>query len=548
MSQANLTTTYRPQNFSQVVGQKFIRQILSRAAAEDKVAPAYLFSGTRGVGKTTIARILAKALNCVQAPVAEPCNECEQCRQITQGTSVDVLEIDGASNTGVEHVRKLREEVGYAPLVSRYRIIIIDEAHMLSKSAFNALLKTLEEPPSRASFVLATTEAHKFPATIVSRCQHYIFKRLTQKDLEEHLGCILDREGIGYEDSAISLLCRKAAGSVRDSMSLLAQVLALSGEKVHTKDVREVLGIAGHEMLIGLFEAFAEQDCLQIHSLLREILDEGLDLGFFLRELTTTWRNIFLLSQSGEKALELLDLPENEARDWLKQSTKFSPTRIHASWQMTLEGQRRILTSVEPALALELLLLNLAYLPDLLPLQQMQTENTKASSEVQRTQHENDAALINNDQERAGKKKVGDFADQDKEDFAEKNREGKEVEEKKDWQGFLNYFRNKVNQEKGLEHLPPLGQIQGEIKGKTLELHCPNKFLAQRLEEKAKFKQLQNLVDDFFEQQMDIQIINTASSRTEDRRQLKEKVLSNPYVQEVIDEFGAQVLEVRPKR
>ena len=184
MSTTSLTRKYRPQRFAEVAGQDAVKRILSRAAGEDRVAPAYLFSGTRGVGKTTLARIFAKALNCETAPTAEPCNVCAQCRQITSGISPDVIEIDAATHGGVDEARRLKEDVGYAPLQSRYKVFIIDEAHMLSKAAFNALLKTLEEPPGRVTFVLATTEPHKFPATIISRCQHFIFKRMTQAELK----------------------------------------------------------------------------------------------------------------------------------------------------------------------------------------------------------------------------------------------------------------------------------------------------------------------------------------------------------------------------
>ena len=173
---ASLAALYRPQTFAEVVGQDMVKSILSRAAREDRVAPAYLLSGTRGVGKTTIARIFAKALNCEHAPTGEPCNQCESCRRITQGNFVDVVEIDGASNRGIDDIRRLRDAVGYAPLEGRYKVFIIDEAHMLTKEAFNALLKTLEEPPARVTFIMATTEQHKFPVTIISRCQHFVFR------------------------------------------------------------------------------------------------------------------------------------------------------------------------------------------------------------------------------------------------------------------------------------------------------------------------------------------------------------------------------------
>ncbi len=365
MSHANLTARYRPQTFADIAGQETVRTILSRAAAEDRVAPAYLFSGTRGVGKTTIARVFAKALNCAHAPAAEPCNACERCRQITLGTAVDVVEIDGASNRGIDDVRRLKEVVGYAPMDGRYKIFIIDEAHMLSRDAFNALLKTLEEPPANVTFILATTEPHKFPATILSRCQHYVFKRLSEQGLEAHLTKVLTAESVPFEESAVRLLTRRAAGSVRDAMSLLGQVLALGGEKLTEADARGVLGLAGQELLFSLMGHLRGGDTAAIVGLVREMLDSGLDLGFFLRELALAWRTMFILRQAGDAAA--LDLPAAEAARWRDEAALFGPAHIHAAWQMTLEGQRRVLTSLEPALALELLLLNIAMLPRLLP-------------------------------------------------------------------------------------------------------------------------------------------------------------------------------------
>lgn len=372
MSAPSLTAKYRPQRFSDVAGQEAIKRILSKAAAEDKIAPAYLFSGTRGVGKTTLARVLAKTLNCVTAPAAEPCNECHQCRQITAGISPDVIEIDAATHGTVDEARRLKEDIGYAPLQSRYKVFIIDEAHMLSKAAFNALLKTLEEPPPRVTFILATTEPHKILPTIISRCQHYVFKRLAQPELEAHLVGLLNREGMGFEAGAVSLIARRGAGSVRDSMSLLAQVLAVGGEKLTEQDVRDVLGLAGQDVFFSFMGCFLEQDCLGVSGLLRGVLDRGLDIGFFLRELASCWRTMFLLSQAGEKALSTLELTEEEGAQWLQWASRFEASQIHACWQMTLDGQRRVMTSLEPALALELLLLNLAYIPRLLSLESLQ--------------------------------------------------------------------------------------------------------------------------------------------------------------------------------
>ncbi len=379
---SSLTARYRPQTFAAVAGQDTIKAILSRAAAEDKIAPAYLFSGTRGVGKTTLARILAKALNCVRAPAPEPCNACERCRAITLGSSVDVVEIDGASNRGIDDVRRLKEAVGYAPLEGRYKVFIIDEAHMLSREAFNALLKTLEEPPARVTFILATTEAHKFPITIVSRRQHYVFKRLPEGELEAHLAKILQSESLPYKPAALRLLARRASGSVRDSMSLLGQVLALGGDNLRESDVRKVLGLAGQEVFIRLLAAIRGGHCLAITELSRELLDQGLDIGFFLRELAGVWRNLFMLRQAGPEAGQSLGLAEEEIKNLLEEAGRFDLAYIHACWQMTLEGQRRILTSLEPALALELLLLNLAMLPRLVSLERFSSQGRRQAEAV----------------------------------------------------------------------------------------------------------------------------------------------------------------------
>ena len=347
-----------------------VKAVLSRAAAEDRPAAAYLLSGTRGVGKTTIARIFAKALNCQHAPGPEPCNQCEQCRKITQGVHVDVTEIDGASNNSVEDARSLRETIGYAPMEGRYKIFIIDEAHMLTRNAFNALLKTLEEPPERVVFIFATTEAHKFPITIVSRCQHFVFRHLSEDALFAHLTAVLRKENAAFEEGAVRLIARRAAGSVRDSMSLLDQTLALGGEELTIAATRQVLGLAGQELFAELFAALQGQDCAAVANLCGQILLQGVDIGFFMRELAGNLRNLFLLRQSGQAIVPSLRLPADEAALWQGIAPQFSAAHLHAAWQMALDAQRGIVQSPEPAAALELLLLNLALLPQLLPVGQ----------------------------------------------------------------------------------------------------------------------------------------------------------------------------------
>lgn len=383
MANESLASKYRPQTFKDVVGQETIKTILSRASLQDKIAPAYLLSGTRGVGKTTLARILAKALNCENAPTAEPCNVCNACKSITKGAFIDVIELDGASNRGIDDIRKLRETIGYSPMEGRYKVIIIDEAHMLTKEAFNALLKTLEEPPSRVVFILATTEPHKFPITIMSRCQHFVFRQVPENDIDNQLRYVLDSEKLPYDEEAIKLIARRAAGSVRDGMSLLGQCLAFlssAEDRLEEQKVREVLGLAGLEFMDKLLAAIHNQDVLKISFLVADLFAQGVDMSFFLRELTLLWRNLFILHETGQinaseqdsQQESLPHLPLREVLRLKEHASHFSITFVHAAWQMTLENQRRILQSLEPTAGLELLLMNLAMLPRILPLEELQ--------------------------------------------------------------------------------------------------------------------------------------------------------------------------------
>ncbi len=388
MKHTSLAAHYRPQTFAEVTGQDMITTVLSRAAAEDRVAPAYLLSGTRGVGKTTIARILAKALNCKEAPTAEPCNVCSHCLMITQGNHVDVTEIDGASNNSVDDARALRENIGYAPMEGRYKVFIIDEAHMLTRSAFNALLKTLEEPPPRVVFVFATTEVHKFPITIVSRCQHFIFKRLSEDGLVAHLSRVLEKEAVSFDVQAVRTIARRASGSVRDSMSLLGQTLALGQDSLTMESTRSVLGLAGQELFITLFQAIAKQDCPAVIDIMQKLSDQGIDIGFFLRELIHLWRTLFLLREAGPSIVPSLELTQEESLLWSELSSQFASAHLHAAWHMTLDVQRKIIHSPEPAAALELLLLNLTLMPRLLPVHAVQPMDQTAHSGAASGQHD----------------------------------------------------------------------------------------------------------------------------------------------------------------
>jgi DNA polymerase-3 subunit gamma/tau len=255
MSYLVLARKYRPQSFEQVVAQAHITLTLSNAISADRVAHAILFSGPRGTGKTTVARILAKAMNCKNGPTPSPCNECSSCKEITDGHAVDVYEIDGASNNSVDQVRELRENLKYMPAGSLYKIYIIDEVHMLSTPAFNALLKTLEEPPAHVMFIFATTEPQKIPITILSRCQRHDFKRINLESISSHLAFICSREDFDINDDSLEIIAREAGGSMRDAISLLDQVMSCSQESITHEQLLDILGVIDRKFLFGLSDA-----------------------------------------------------------------------------------------------------------------------------------------------------------------------------------------------------------------------------------------------------------------------------------------------------
>ncbi len=533
MSLENITARYRPRLFSEIAGQKNIKDILSRAAAQGALAPAYLFSGTRGVGKTSTARIFVKALNCEKAPCAEPCNECHFCRQITRGACPDVLEIDGASNNGVEHVRRLTEEIAYAPLECRFKIIIIDEAHMLSKAAFNALLKTLEEPPRHAMFILATTEPEKFPPTIISRCQHYVFKALQAEELYTHLAGILEKENIGFEKEAIEILVQRGNGSARDCMSLLAQMLVLGKESLTEEDVRSVLGLAHKNAQYAILEAIAAEDSARLHLLGKELLSQGLDIGFFLRELTRNWRNLFLLLQLGEEAEKLLELSETECVRLREISAGYNLSRVHASWQLTQEGQQRVLRSPDPAMALEMLLVNLGCLSRLLPLARAELNTDGA----QKKKPEHQLAPVQHNPKTKPEPEHNQPAPQTEKPDSRIPEPGKQ---KPDWDEFKRFWQQHAQKTKGL---PDLKEVEASINGNMLVLTCRHQILYERLQ--ANLQTLTTHVQTCFGPNMALRL-NPPEQKRVSLKQLREQALQEQPVQELMKNFQARIVNVRP--
>jgi DNA polymerase-3 subunit gamma/tau len=367
MSYLVLARKWRPQTFEDIVGQEHVSQTLMNAIRSNRVAHAFLLTGVRGVGKTTAARILAKALNCVHGPTPTPCNACVNCREITAGNAVDVLEIDGASNTGVDDVREIIDNVRYQPAKSRLKIYIIDEVHMLSTSAFNALLKTLEEPPPHVKFIFATTDPHKVPHTIHSRCQRYDFKRIPYRLIADRLAHIARSEGITISDRALFLIAREGEGSMRDAQSLLDQVIAFAGKTVRDEDVHTALGLADRKVLYAVAEAIVGRDPAGALERLNELHRYGYDMRRFARELLEHFRNLCVARLLPETDL-LADLPDEERAAVDRQAQQMNQEDLDRAFRVLLATESEISHVPYPKLVLEMTLIKLATLSPVVPL------------------------------------------------------------------------------------------------------------------------------------------------------------------------------------
>ncbi len=365
MSYLVLARKARPQTFDEVVGQRPVVKTLQNSLLRDRVAHAILFSGVRGVGKTTLARIMAKALNCEQGPARNPCNVCESCRTITAGSAIDLYEIDGASNRGIQEIRELKEKIRFLPTSSRYKIIIIDEVHMLTNEAFNALLKTLEEPPAHVYFMFATTELHKIPITILSRCQRYELKRVAPMDLGGHLQRLATEEGVRIEEGALDLIVREADGSVRDGLSLLDQVFSFGEKEISTDDVIQVLGLVSREVVLKLTRALLDQDPATAFQALDEIFSFGMDLKRFTADLLGCFRALILCKIKG--CDELLDISAQELVVFQELADRHSTQTLHMKLTLLMQGVGEMRHSGQPRLSMETTFLKIIQSSDVTP-------------------------------------------------------------------------------------------------------------------------------------------------------------------------------------
>ncbi len=365
MSYLVLARKWRPQNFEDLVGQEHVSQTLGNAIKTGRVHHAFLFTGARGVGKTSAARILAKALNCEQGLSAQPCNQCTSCLEIAAGQGVDVFEIDGASNTGVDDIRELRETIRYLPSRSRYKIFIIDEVHMLSINAFNALLKTLEEPPDHAKFIFATTEPHKIPITILSRTQRFDFRKIPLVRVASRLREIVDAENVRISDRSLALVARRGEGSMRDSLSTLDQVIAFCGEEVEDEQVQSLLGMVDRRLLLDTVEGVLQRDARRALDAVRRVDDLGHSFRQFGQELVEAFRAL-VLCQVLEDPAELLDTVGEELTALKELAALGSLEDLQRALSLLVKTEAELAGSSYPRLTLEMALVRLAQLPSAL--------------------------------------------------------------------------------------------------------------------------------------------------------------------------------------
>lgn len=393
MSYQVLAQKYRPQTFDSVIGQETVTRTLKNAVLKNRIANAYIFCGPRGVGKTSVARLLSKAMNCEQPPEKAPCNKCSSCLEITQGNNIDVLEIDGASNNGVDEIRALRENVKFSPSKSKYKIYIIDEVHMLSQGAFNALLKTLEEPPEHVKFIFATTESHKVLATIMSRCQRFDFKKIPPLRIFEKIMDIAKQEKINIEEKAALLIARSADGSLRDAIVILDQMVSFSGDKITSDDVVELLGMVRKDKMFDLSNAINEKDPAKVARILDEMINSGKDPVFIVNSLIMHYRELMVLKTAGDPTTDMA-LTEDELSELRSQAGKLSIEEV----LYILQSLAHCLTLMKGAMfaraPLEVALIRLARRASMLPLTEVLEKLEKAEGKIVSAPKEAPASFI----------------------------------------------------------------------------------------------------------------------------------------------------------
>jgi DNA polymerase-3 subunit gamma/tau len=541
----------RPQTFEDVIGQKHVTRTLKNAIKEGRIAHAFLFAGERGVGKTSIARILAKALNCIQGPIEQPCNQCPSCQEITAGTAIDVHEIDGASNTGVDDVRVLRENVRYMPSRDRYKIYIIDEVHMLSKPAFNALLKTLEEPPPHVIFMFATTEPEKIPDTIISRCLRFDLKRIATQEIVAHLEALVGQDNISISKRALYVIARTAAGSMRDAQSLLDRILSYCGAEARDADVEELLGRVDRGVLHKITAALLADDAQACLETLNTIYESGFDLRQFYYAYLEHLRDLMVVKVS-RASTGWMDMPEEELKEAERLSAACSADDLQRYFRLWFSAEDEISRSPMPKIALEMCLLEMIQAKRSIPvdevLQRLETLQQQFATGAPKRVAPAAAPIppaaysVKEDQApipRSPAPHAQTVPTQPQAHLREQPAGS-----------FLDFIRqHNLPLASQLEHGHMLLRGESEL---VIELPA-NSFYLENIKNRETEKIIQQLGEEFFKRTLKLTVVAGAQNsvvsneddRDQERKKKRQEALRNPLVQKIIDSFDGEIVEVR---
>ncbi|MBC2695406.1 MAG: DNA polymerase III subunit gamma/tau [Desulfobacteraceae bacterium] len=552
MSYLVLARKYRPQTFDEVIKQNHVTQTLTNAIKSHRVAHAILFTGPRGTGKTTVARILAKAMNCKEGPTPIPCNRCRSCREITSGNAVDVFEIDGASNNGVEQIRSLRENINYMPAHSPNKIYIIDEVHMLSIAAFNALLKTLEEPPSHVMFIFATTEPHKIPVTILSRCQRHDFKLIDIESISNHMKEICSKEHIDITEENLMLIAREAGGSIRDALSLLDQIMACSEGTISCKNILDILGVADRKIIFDISNAILQKDIPETLNVVDEIYDRGYEMKKFYANIIEHFRNL-LVVKMGKKINKLINLPLHEINLMQDQVQNISESYLNQIFDLLFKEEVSIRLSAQPKLALEIAFIRLSQIKPVLPIDLLieKLDNLKK-----------DASAIPANYEVAENEDALKYYSKDPQRISEEPTDSTELKESCSSPSYdpddnLEIIWNKLLDIFSKNH-PALAANLAKCSLKKLtkqnieiEVHG-NDYNINMLKRDKNVAIIKEICSKFFGGKMNLTIKAKNKQNSEKKQQgenqnnnLKQKALSHPLVTDAIEIFNGKVVDVK---
>lgn len=553
MSYLVLARKWRPTGFDDLAGQEPIVRILKNAITQNKIAHAYLFSGPRGVGKTSAARILSKAMNCREGPAPVPCGTCESCTAVTEGSSVDVIEIDGASNNSVDDIRDLRERVKYAPSGSKYKVYIIDEVHMLSASAFNALLKTLEEPPSHVIFVLATTALNKIPATILSRCQHMPFRRISGNEIKKRLKEISGAEGIKISSQALSLVARAADGSMRDSLTILDQLSSFTTE-ITDEDIKNLLGIADTGMLLKISHAIVSGNRTEILGTIKLLSEQGADMKSFTKELVQFFRDLLVTSVTGN-AEDVFESGSEEISGVMDILSASSEDQLLLMLSEIVRAESDVRNSSQPRMALEMSLMKASFLSAMKPVKTI-IENLNLVEKQYRPgqgggKEREDTSDMS---EKSGAKNDSGAENMEKAVIPERQPEGeKEISGQvqtpaqagPESAGDIEQVWHRVLEKIEAPLASKISQAEIELNGKELIITLNGGHSVFEDALRKDLRTIEKMLSEESGTEFAIRIA-TKNKKPTRKRDLKEKIMNEPVIKEALELFEGRIVDVTP--